>query len=472
MVLLRILWVLLLAGPLAAQSVAEAALDAAKAAIRVQDYTGALQVLQAPDVQQFPRILLMQASLYQAGRGVARDDAKAFQLTRSAAALGSVDAQYNLGRLLLSGRGVEANRADGQAWITKAAEAGHIRAAALLVNLLQSPAVAASTAPTPETAAAPVQGSDISRRLGWTPLMEAARRGPPKLLEALIPEASLNAQDTQGRTALMLAVSANNITAVDMLLRAGADLEAVDKTGITALGYAAQAGDDLVVRILLAAGAWPDLPDLRGQTPLDLAITNNHGTIATLMLNRQGLTLAEDLLLQLWFLAAKNGPFALIEALSARGAHCALQDANGLTALDHAAESGNLEMLRFCLPEASPALLVRAVRAGQSDFAMELLAAGIAPNGTSESGNTALLIAAHNGNTLLTEALLNREADIDHRNNAGNSALMLAAENGHEAVISLLLAAGANTGLRNKQREHAYEIALAAGHPELAQMLQ
>ncbi len=473
MVLPRILLVLLLAAPVAAQSPSEAALAAAKAAIRAQNYPQALAILEAPDLAQTPELLLMRASLYQAGRGVARDDRKAFRLTRSAAAMGSIEAQYNLGRLLLSGRGVTADPEAGRRWITKAAEGGHIRAAALLVNLLQS---AASPAPAPRPAQtiaiAPVRGSDISRRMGWTPLMEAVQRARPEVLESLLPEADLNAQDAEGRTALMLAVSADNISAVDMLLRAGADPEATDKSGTTALGYAAHTGNNLVVRMLLSAGVWPDIPNVRGQTPLDEAIASQHSDTAVLMLGKRGLTLSDDLMRQLWFLAAENGTQALLEALIAHGATCDMQDVQQRTALDLAAETGNLVLLRFCLPAATPPLLVRATRAGQVAFAMELLAAGIDANAASESGNTALLIAAHKGYALLVEALLNRHADPDHRNHAGNTALMLAAENGHREIVTRLLAAGANTGLRNKQREQAQDIARAAGYPELAALLE
>jgi ankyrin repeat protein len=464
-----------MSGAVWAQSVSEGALIAAKAAIRAQDYTGALAILQAPEAQESPDVLLMQASLYQAGRGIARDNAKAYALTLLAADLGSIDAQYNLGRLLLSGRGVETDRQAGQAWVTKAAEAGHIRAAALLVNLLQSPAAPVQATPPPAPALPAVQGSDISRRFGWTPLMEAAQRGQHRLLESLIPSANINAQDTLGRTALMLAISANDLTALDMLLRAGADAEAVDNAGNTPLGYAAKSDDPLTVRILLSFGTWPDIPNSIGQTPLDIAILHQHNEIATLMLARRGLTLPAPLLHQLWFSAAKHGSESLFAALAAHGGRCDLLDANQYSAIDHAAESGNLALLRYCLNVGAPTqrlALIRAVQAGQIEFALALLAAEIDPNSESPSGNSPLLIAANMGNAVLVQALINRGADIDHRNAAGYTALMLAAQNGHTSVFSWLLTADADIGLRNKLREQAYDIALAAGHPELARMVE
>jgi len=476
MALLRgILVVFLMTGALWAQSVAEDTLMAAKAAIRAQDYAGALAILQAPEAQDSPDVLLMQASLYQAGRGVTRDHAKAYALTRAAADLGSIDAQYNLGRLLLSGRGVEANREAGQAWITKAAEGGHIRAAALLVNLLQSPATPVQATPSPAPDLPAVQGSDISRRFSWTPLMEAAERGQHKVMESLIPSANINAQDTLGRTALMLAISANDLTALDMLLRAGADPDVVDNAGDTPLAYAAKNEEPLAVRILLSFGTSPETPNARGQTPLDIAILHHHNESAALMLAKRGLTLPAPLLHRLWFAAARHGTEPLFAALAAHGGRCDLLDANQFSAIDHAAESGNLALLRYCVEAGTltqKQALIRAVQAGQFEFAMALLAEGIDPNSESPSGNSPLLIAANKGNALLVQALLNRGADIDHRNAAGYSALMLAAQNGHASVFSWLLSAGADIGLRNKLREQAYDIALAAGHPELARLIE
>jgi ankyrin repeat protein len=476
MVLRSVVLLFFLATPLWAQTTVEAALAQAKAAIRMQDYIGALAVLDQPDLAQSPQVLLMQASLYQAGRGVPRDDAKAFALTQAAAALGNVDAQYNLGRLLLSGRGVEANRVAGQAWITQAAESGHIRAAALLVNLLQTPVSTQAAQPAVAVALAPVQGSEISRRMGWTPLMEAARRGQHKLLESLLEAENLEAKDTIGRTALMLAVEAQDAVSVGLLIRAGADVAAVDKAGNTALGYGARGNDSLIVRMLLARNAWPDIPNGEGQTPLERAIIAGNGDVAVLMLGKRGLTLPDELVRQLWFLAAQHGSLDVFEALQQRGAACGLQDNEGLIALDHAAENGNVAMVHFCLPDAAAgegiAPLVRAVRAGHMAVAQALLDADQNPNTQSESGNSPLIMAAYSGNVALLQALIEADADLDHRNQSGNSALMLAAQNGRAEVVNLLLLAGADTGLRNKQREQAHDIARAAGHPELAAMLE
>ena len=478
MVLLRVLLLCLCATPLWAQTAAEDAINAAKAAIRQQNYVRALAALQSPILQDNPDILLMRASLYQTGRGVARDDAKTYALTLRAAELGSVEAQYSLGRLLLSGRGVEANRAAGQAWVARAAEAGHIRAAALLVNLLQSPAAAPpEPSPSPTTASLPaVAGSDISRRLGWTPLMEAARRGQHKLLETLLATADLEAQDLQGRTALMLAAQAGDAIAVGALLAAGAAPNTADKAGNTALGFAVQSGQDAPSRLLLTAGAQASQPNAQGQTPLALAIAAGQSTVAMRMLAHE--TVSSASLAPLWFLAAQNGTRPLLHTLAEKGAHCDWRNNNGESALDLAAREGNMAAVAYCLAEQEvdaatlSKALILAAKFGRPAMAQALLDAGADVNSQSQNGNTALLIAARKGDEALLARLIERGADIDHRNQTGNSALMLAALNGHEMVIHALLDAGADTGLRNKKREQAADIARSAGHASLAVLLE
>ncbi len=477
MVLLRILLLCVWAAPLWAQTVAEDAINVAKAAIRQQNYVGALAALQSPNLQNNPDILLMRASLYQTGRGVARDDGKTYMLTLRAAELGSVEAQYSLGRLLLSGRGVEANRAAGQAWVARAAEAGHIRAAALLVNLLQSTAVAPA-APTPTVSASlpAVAGSDISRRLGWTPLMEAARRGQHKLLEALLATSNLEAQDNQGRTALMLAAEAGDATAIGKLLTAGAALNTADKAGNTALGYAVQSGQEAPSLLLLTAGALANQPNTHEETPLTLAIAAGQSAVAIRMLKQE--TVSTEVLERLWFLAAQFGARPLLQALAEKGAQCEWQNSTGDSVLDMAAREGNVATITFCLgeQEVDAAMLstplIIAANFERFALAQSLLNAGADVNSQSQNGNSPLLIAARKGNEAFVMRLIEQGANINHRNQNGNSALMLAALNGHEQVLRALLDAGADVDLRNKKREQAVDIAQSAGHTALAALLE
>ena len=64
-------------------------------------------------------------------------------------------------------------------------------------------------------------------------------------------------------------------------------------------------------------------------------------------------------------------------------------------------------------------------------------------NSGSDDGLSALHIASHRGHVAIVRILLEREVNIDERDNNGRTALQMAAINGHEAVVQLLLQRGA-----------------------------
>ena len=66
--------------------------------------------------------------MYVTGRGVPQDDAEAVAWYRRAAEQGHARAQYNLGAMYDQGRGVPQDDAEAVAWYRRAAEQGHARA--------------------------------------------------------------------------------------------------------------------------------------------------------------------------------------------------------------------------------------------------------------------------------------------------------------------------------------------------------
>lgn len=141
----------------------------------------------------------------------------------------------------------------------------------------------------------------------WLPV--AARQGMLDITLALINGGiDLNAQDSQGRTALWHAVNQDQIRVVNALLQHGANtvladntgttplhaaarrkpleimqsllpyavknhqLDTLNQTGSSALHQAASAGHSAHVKLLITAGADKDLRDRNGNTPLTLAV--------------------------------------------------------------------------------------------------------------------------------------------------------------------------------------------------------
>lgn len=104
-----------------------------------------------------------------------------------------------------------------------------------------------------------------------TLLMQAARYGDLVGLEEELPEASVNARNSDGNNALWFACFSNNPKAVQFLIDQGIDIDNQNDNGATALIYSASAGKAEVVELLLDAGADTSLMTLDDFTALELA---------------------------------------------------------------------------------------------------------------------------------------------------------------------------------------------------------
>jgi len=108
--------------------------------------------------------------------------------------------------------------------------------------------------------------ADVNARnsRGETALMLALEQTEPSLkspqrilsiLESLVhAEADVNLQDQEGNTALMRAVRWERVDIVRCLLSAGADVHLKDDAGQTALDWAVQWGGEEIARLIYAAG--------------------------------------------------------------------------------------------------------------------------------------------------------------------------------------------------------------------------
>ena len=94
--------------------------------------------------------------------------------------------------------------------------------------------------------------------------------------------ADINAQDSDGDTALHVAATINNEQIFKLLLEKGASVDVKNKEGGTALMWAASYDDEPAVRALVAHGASLDLKDADGLTALGWARKNNRSVAKVL----------------------------------------------------------------------------------------------------------------------------------------------------------------------------------------------
>ena len=115
--------------------------------------------------------------------------------------------------------------------------------------------------------------------------------------------------------------------------------------------------------------------------------------------------------------------------------------------------------------------LILASHNGNLAVVNALLAAGANVNHQDKNGYTALMSASDNGNLAVVNDLLAAGANVNHQDENGNTALMSASLNGNLAVVNALLANKANVDHQNNKLISALMRASRRGHLDVVKKL-
>ena len=192
---------------------------------------------------------------------------------------------------------------------------------------------------------------------------------------------NVNAQNTAGKTALMVACERGKTGLAKQLLERKADPNIAGADGVTALILAAQNDQPEIVKILLQNRADPDKEDNNGWTALSTAAYHGSARCAQILADRSKTDLSRALLF-----AALSEHKDVIKILLDNGAEVDSRSPDGSTALILAASKGNKEIVNM------------------------LLQAGADPALTAQSGATAESTAAAKGFREIVEMLHGRVA--------------------------------------------------------------
>ncbi len=128
--------------------------------------------------------------------------------------------------------------------------------------------------------------------------------------------------------------------------------------------------------------------------------------------------------------------------------------------------------------------LLKAIRSNQTEKALELIEKKKNPwffskkiplkerlDRKDPAGDSALTIAARNGNTAIVDELLKDGASVDIQDGIGNTALLGAVSQGHLEVVRSLLSYRASIGIQNQEGATALTVGIRHNRNEIVQYL-
>ncbi len=388
------------------------------------------------------------------------DFSRAAALFEDQALAGSVDAQYQLGKLYLAGRGLDQDIALGREWLQRAAENGHSGAQQELSEMSSDR----------EDPAWPRDRQHSHE--DWMRAAAACRAD--ELAVQLETGADIQFRDQQRRNALYYQVACSNMESAELLISHGIAVDNEDALGATALMLAVQRGDPDLTRLLLKAGANSQATSTSGDSLLHLAVTQNELPIIALLIEAGAgttqLNSSGDNPLDLAIRRKHDQAAALLKnggaGHSARW--LASSSTSASTALDY--------LYADDTPGHTADSWPTAVQASMQD-ATGILAAILKEDKQDllshedQRQRTLLMYATEAASPGAIELLAKSGAEIDQKNTHRITALMLAAKAGGREIAAQLVSLGADPTLENPDGADAIQIALVAGHDEAALLM-
>jgi ankyrin repeat protein len=285
-----------------------------------------------------------------------------------------------------------------------------------------------------------------------SPVADAAMNGDRSAVEALLHQkAAVNAQQSDGATALEWAAYRDDVALAALLLKAGADPKLPNREGATAMQLASQRGSAPMMQLLLDAGVDVNERGTQGETPLMYAARSGNLDALNLLLKRGADVNAKETLrgttALMW--AAEQGHADAVKLLIEHGADVGVAsspDSKGGTAYlapNIEQREKQEEFIRERRKLATPGSA-----SSKADEEAAAAAFGIVRN-TKGGGLTALVLAARQNYLDCAKLLVEAHANVNQTTRYGWTALLTAVQNRHYQLAAYLLDHGADPNIAN-----------------------
>ncbi len=282
-------------------------------------------------------------------------------------------------------------------------------------------------------------------------LIQAVKSQNVESVQGLLKQnVDVNAAQGDGSTALHWAADLDNLPIADLLLRAGARVNAANDLGATPLYLACRNRSASMVDRLLAAGADANSKLLNGETALmTCARTGEPKTVKALLVHgadAKAKEPAHDQTALMWA-AAQTHPEAVAMLIEFGADVWARSRAYEQTVVGEETQRAGREELNYTVIRGGGTPLLFAARNGDAESVKLLLAAGTSADDSLPDGTSALVLAAHSGQTDAAIALLDKGADPNTMG-VGYTALHAAVLRSDLKLVKALLAHRADPNLR------------------------
>ena len=271
-----------------------------------------------------------------------------------------------------------------------------------------------------------------------------------------------------------------------LLEQKGNDVNKLTHDGRTYIFWAAYRGNTDLMEYLLARGAKTNVLDDHGYTYLNFAAANGQSNTKVYDLAlKNGANLKKDLdhdgANALLLIAPHDKDFTLINYFIGKGLDIKSTDANGNTAFNYAARTGNITTLKRLLEKGvtfnDNAMIFASQGTRSTTNTLELYqyleSLKIKPTAVSKNGQNALhAIVRKDKQEDIIKYFIEKGVDINQADHDGTTAFMNAAmANSDVAVINLLAASVKNINQVNKKGISALALAVRSNTPEVVRLL-